>query len=43
MVFNSPQAGQRPTHFGLFDPQDWQTYSVLERVGGMARILIGAD
>jgi hypothetical protein len=25
MVFHSPQASQRPAHFGVTAPQDWQT------------------
>jgi hypothetical protein len=25
MVFHSPQVSQRPAHFGVTAPQDWQT------------------
>jgi len=39
MVFHSPQAGHRPTHFGLFDPHAWHAYKVLERAVGMPGIL----
>jgi len=41
MVFHSPHEGQRPTHFGLFDPHDWHTYKVFERADGMTGILVG--
>jgi len=28
-VFHWPQSLHRPSHFGLWDPQDWQTNFVL--------------
>jgi hypothetical protein len=37
-VFHSPQASQRPCHFGWLAPQAWQTKRVLSRAmsGGVA-------
>jgi hypothetical protein len=32
-VFHSPQVSQRPAHFGVTAPQDWQT----KRVVGLAK------
>ena len=34
MVFHSPQVSQRPAHFGVTAPQDWQT----KRVTGLAEL-----
>jgi hypothetical protein len=36
-VFHSPQVSQRPAHFGVTAPQDWQT----KRVVGLAKATPG--
>ena len=48
MVFHSPQASQRPAHFGVTAPQDWQTKrevglanAASEAVGGQHRLAAG--
>ena len=41
MVFHSPQVSQRPAHFGVTAPQDWQTKRAADLAMAEAPVVAG--